>query len=83
MSMKAILVRDYGGPEVLKVEEVPIPQPGPGQVAPPPHHHLMLFDSLQQVVVKVESIAINPYETYIRAGGFKPPCASTPSTLEL
>jgi NADPH2:quinone reductase len=30
--MKAIRVREFGGPEVLRLEEVPDPQPGPGQV---------------------------------------------------
>jgi NADPH2:quinone reductase len=30
--MKAIRVSEYGGPSVLKVEEVPTPTPGPGQV---------------------------------------------------
>ena len=30
--MKAILVREFGGPEVLKLEEVPTPQPAAGQV---------------------------------------------------
>ena len=30
--MKAIRVHAFGGPEVLKVEEVPDPKPGPGQV---------------------------------------------------
>ncbi|NNN05296.1 MAG: hypothetical protein HKL90_05290 [Elusimicrobia bacterium] len=30
--MKAILVRAFGGPEVLKLEDVPDPTPGPGQV---------------------------------------------------
>src|SRR3954470_5217757 len=30
--MKAILVREHGGPEVLKLEEVPDPVPGPDQV---------------------------------------------------
>jgi NADPH:quinone reductase len=30
--VKAIRVSEYGGPAVLKVEEVPTPQPGPGQV---------------------------------------------------
>jgi NADPH2:quinone reductase len=30
--MKAVLVRQFGGPEVLKVEEVPIPKPAAGQV---------------------------------------------------
>jgi NADPH2:quinone reductase len=30
--MKAVLVRQFGGPEVLKVEEIPTPRPGAGQV---------------------------------------------------
>src|SRR6266852_4971831 len=30
--MKAIRVSAYGGPEVLKLEEIPAPQPGQGQV---------------------------------------------------
>jgi NADPH2:quinone reductase len=30
--MKAIRVSEYGGPSVLKIEEVPTPQPGPSQV---------------------------------------------------
>src|SRR5919199_4437141 len=30
-SMKAIRIHEIGGPEVLKLEEVPIPEPGPGE----------------------------------------------------
>ena len=30
--MKAIVVHQYGGPEVLKFEEYPDPVPGPGEV---------------------------------------------------
>ena len=30
--MKAVLVRSFGGPEVLRVEDVPAPQPGAGTV---------------------------------------------------
>jgi NADPH2:quinone reductase len=30
--MKAIRVHEFGGPEVLRLEEVPTPRPGPGQV---------------------------------------------------
>src|SRR4030081_2948959 len=30
--MKAILVREFGGPEVLKLEELPPPKPAAGQV---------------------------------------------------
>ena len=30
--MKAILVREFGGPGVLKLEEVPVPKPSRGQV---------------------------------------------------
>ena len=29
--MRAILVHEYGGPEVLQIEEVPAPEPGPGE----------------------------------------------------
>lgn len=30
--MRGICVRQFGGPEVLKMEELPTPEPGPGQV---------------------------------------------------
>jgi len=30
--MKAIRVHEFGNPEVLRLEEVPTPRPGPGQV---------------------------------------------------
>ncbi|MFD9636581.1 NADP-dependent oxidoreductase [Streptomyces violascens] len=30
--MKAVIVRSFGGPEVLEVAEVPVPEPGTGQV---------------------------------------------------
>src|SRR6266576_6138837 len=30
--MKSILVREFGGPEVLKLEEVPTPRPAAGEV---------------------------------------------------
>lgn len=29
--MKAIIVREFGGPEVLRVEETTVPTPGPGE----------------------------------------------------
>ena len=31
-TMKAAVIRESGGPEVLRVEELPIPDPGPNQV---------------------------------------------------
>lgn len=30
--MRAVVIRSFGGPEVLEVAEVPTPEPGPGQV---------------------------------------------------
>lgn len=30
--MKAIRVREFGGPEVLRLEDVPMPEPGPGDI---------------------------------------------------
>jgi NADPH2:quinone reductase len=61
--MKAILAREFGGPEVLKLEDVPDPKAGPGQVR-----------------VKVHAVGVNPYDTYMRAGGYaiKPDLPYTP-----
>ena len=61
--MKAILAREFGGPEVLKLEDVPDPTAGPGQVR-----------------VKVHAVGVNPYDTYMRAGGYaiKPDLPYTP-----
>ncbi len=30
--MKAIRIHEFGGPEVMKYEDVPVPQPGPGEI---------------------------------------------------
>lgn len=30
--MKAIVMHHYGGPDVLRYEDVPVPAPGPGEV---------------------------------------------------
>ena len=32
MSMSAMVLREHGGPEVMKLEQLPIPEPGPGEV---------------------------------------------------
>jgi NADPH2:quinone reductase len=49
--MRAIRVHQFGGPEVLKFEEISSPQPGAGEV-----------------LIKVQTIGVNPVETYIRSG---------------
>jgi NADPH2:quinone reductase len=51
--MKAILAREFGGPEVLKLEDVPDPVAGEGQVR-----------------VRIHAAGVNPYDTYMRAGGY-------------
>ena len=30
--MRAVIVRSFGGPEVLEIADLPVPQPGTGQV---------------------------------------------------
>ncbi len=61
--MQAIVVQDFGGPDVLRLEERPDPQPGPGEVR-----------------VRVRAVGVNPYDTYMRAGGYAitPPLPYTP-----
>lgn len=51
--MQAIIARSFGGPEVLKLEEVADPVAGVGQVR-----------------VRVHAVGVNPYDTYMRAGGY-------------
>jgi len=51
--MLAIVVRAFGGPEVLTLEEVPDPVPGP-----------------DEVLVHVHAVGVNPYDTYMRSGGY-------------
>lgn len=61
--MKAILAREFGGPEVLELEDVPDPVAGRGEVR-----------------VRVHAVGVNPYDTYMRAGGYaiKPDLPYTP-----
>lgn len=63
--MQAILVREFGGPEVLHAEEVTEPIPGAGQV-----------------LVRVHAVGVNPFDTYMRGGGYaiKPPLPYTPGS---
>jgi NADPH:quinone reductase len=63
--MKAIRVHQFGGPEVLRIEEVPTPSPAAGQV-----------------LVRIRAAGVNPYDTYMRSGGYaiKPPLPYTPGS---
>ena len=53
--MKAIRVKEFGPPEVMRLEELPDPIPAAGQV-----------------VVKVAAVGVNPVDTYIRSGVYRP-----------
>lgn len=63
--MKAIVVAQFGGPDVLRLEEVPTPSPSAGQV-----------------LVRIRSAGVNPYDTYMRSGFYaiKPPLPYTPGS---
>ncbi len=49
--MRAAYIEETGPPEVIKVGDLPTPEPGPGQV-----------------LVRIQAVAINPIDLYIRAG---------------
>jgi len=61
--MQAILAREFGGPEVLKLESIPDPHAGADQVR-----------------VRIHAAGVNPYDTYMRSGGYaiKPALPYTP-----
>ena len=44
--MKAIRIHGFGGPEVLRVDDLPLPEPGPGQAR-------VKIAAVQEVVRKV------------------------------
>eukprot|EP01147_Barroeca_monosierra_P000887 gene887-4152_t len=52
--MDAVVVKTFGGPEAMKVENIPIPE----------------ISSPGQVLVKIYAAGINPVDTYIRAGTY-------------
>lgn len=51
--MKAIRVSEFGGPDVLQLEDITDLVPGPGQV-----------------LVKLETIGVNPVDVYIASGNY-------------
>jgi len=52
--MKAICVREFGSPEVLKLEDVPDPRP----------------PQSGEVLIRVNAAGVNPYDTYMRSGAY-------------
>ena len=67
--MKAILVRGFGGPEVLRVEDCADFRPELGT-------------ALNKVLVAVKAVGVNPVDAYIRAGIYprKPELPYIPGT---
>jgi NADPH2:quinone reductase len=52
--MKAICVREFGGPEVLKLEDIPdLRRPQSGEL-----------------LIRVNAAGVNPYDTYMRSGAY-------------
>src|SRR6187455_3112723 len=66
--MKAVVYDRYGGPDVLRVEDVPVPTPGAGQV---------------RVRVRATSLNLSDWESltgspaYARIGGLRRPARRT------
>jgi NADPH2:quinone reductase len=52
--MKAICVSEFGGPEVLKLLDVPEPRP----------------PRSGEVLIRVKAAGVNPYDTYMRSGSY-------------
>ena len=53
-SMKAITIDRYGGPEVMQLRDIAIPEPGPGEVLVKVAHHARLLGAHGREVGRVE-----------------------------
>jgi NADPH:quinone reductase len=60
--MEAIFVNEFGGPEVLRFQKIPIPDLGHNGGA-----------SYEEVMIQVSAVGVNPVDTYIRSGQYKNP----------
>src|SRR5204862_1314778 len=65
MAMKAVLCKQYGPPQSLVVEELPAPQPGPGEVV---------------VTVKAASVNFPDFLIIQNKYQFKPPLPFSPGS---
>jgi len=52
--MKAICIREFGGPEVVKLEYLPDPRP----------------PQSGEVLIRVKGAGVNPYDTYMRSDSY-------------
>src|SRR5580704_604182 len=52
--MKAICVSEFGGPEVLKLQEVPDPR----------------SPESSEILIRVHAAGVNPYDAYMRSGAY-------------
>jgi NADPH:quinone reductase-like Zn-dependent oxidoreductase len=54
--VRAAYLTELGGPEVIRIGDLPDPRPGP-----------------TDVLVRVEAVAVNPVDTFIRSGAYRTP----------
>ncbi|MEM7674226.1 MAG: NAD(P)-dependent alcohol dehydrogenase [Verrucomicrobiota bacterium] len=66
--MKAIRYYKYGGPEVLRMEEIPIPEPGPGEVLIRVKYTAL--NPLDWRMVRAEPLMVRPYAGLIKPKKF-------------
>ena len=58
--MEAIVVSEFGEPEVLQLQKIPLPDIGIGGGA-----------GDDDVMIKVSAVGVNPVDTYIRSGQYR------------
>jgi NADPH2:quinone reductase len=67
--MKAILVKEFGGPEVCKVvSDLPIPEPNDNQVSFILFQNFLYYFLKFKIQIRVHAAGVNPVDTYIRSG---------------
>ncbi|NKC10896.1 MAG: zinc-binding dehydrogenase [Gammaproteobacteria bacterium] len=79
--MRAVLCKDWGGPQTLVVEEVPEPSPGPGEVCIEVHAASVNFADTLMIAGKYQVKPERPFSPGMEVGGVVSACGEGVSGL--
>jgi len=69
--MRAVVVSEYGGPEVLRLADLPEPEPGPGEVTITVQFAGVNFTDVRNRIGDALGVVLDPVGGHVRARSFE------------